>query len=145
VDTEERLLQALVDAPHDDATRSVYADWLEENGDIRAEFLRLQVTLKSLPLGTPGNTLGQKRLRQLRWLCPQDWVRLVEPLALLGDLSQRARWCLRRMKVTTLGGLHERTGNDILTAILSETVLNEFAGKLAVLGLSMEDGPPPRA
>ncbi len=39
---------ALVADPNDDATRLVYADWLEERGDVRGEFLRLQHQLASV-------------------------------------------------------------------------------------------------
>jgi uncharacterized protein (TIGR02996 family) len=37
----EDFLQAIIDAPEDDAPRLVYADWLEDNGQPeRAEFIR---------------------------------------------------------------------------------------------------------
>jgi uncharacterized protein (TIGR02996 family) len=39
---EAALLQAVIDAPEDDAPRLVYADWLLERGDIRGELIRLQ-------------------------------------------------------------------------------------------------------
>jgi len=36
------LLQAIVDAPDDDAPRLIYADWLDDQGEaLRAEFIRL--------------------------------------------------------------------------------------------------------
>jgi uncharacterized protein (TIGR02996 family) len=42
----DALLQALLDAPDDDAPRLVYADWLEEHGEPeRAEFIRVQIEL----------------------------------------------------------------------------------------------------
>jgi uncharacterized protein (TIGR02996 family) len=40
------FLRAIADAPTDDAPRPVYADWLEEKEDSRAEFLRLEVSLR---------------------------------------------------------------------------------------------------
>ena len=44
------FLQAIDEAPEDDAPRLVYADWLEDNGDPdRAEFIRCQVRLARLP------------------------------------------------------------------------------------------------
>jgi uncharacterized protein (TIGR02996 family) len=42
---EDRFLEALRQCPGDDATRSVYADWLEDRGDPRAEVLRLEQQL----------------------------------------------------------------------------------------------------
>jgi uncharacterized protein (TIGR02996 family) len=38
--SEERFLRGLLAAPEDTALRQVYADWLEERGDPRAEFVR---------------------------------------------------------------------------------------------------------
>jgi uncharacterized protein (TIGR02996 family) len=37
---DEAFLRAILAAPEDDAPRLVYADWLEERGDVRAELLR---------------------------------------------------------------------------------------------------------
>src|SRR5437660_4410728 len=46
----EGLLQAVLEAPDDDAPRLIYADWLEEHGDAdRAEFIRVQIERASLP------------------------------------------------------------------------------------------------
>lgn len=42
----DKLLQAILDNPEDDALRLVYADWLEERGDPRGEFIRVQVLLQ---------------------------------------------------------------------------------------------------
>ena len=46
------FLRAILDNPDDDGVRLVYADWLEEHGQPeRAEFIRVQIALASLPLG----------------------------------------------------------------------------------------------
>jgi uncharacterized protein (TIGR02996 family) len=42
---EAELLRAVVQHPFDQTYRLVYADWLEEHGDARAEYLRLQAEL----------------------------------------------------------------------------------------------------
>lgn len=43
---EQELVQAIIDAPVDDAHRLVYADWLEEQGDeIRSRYLRLEIQI----------------------------------------------------------------------------------------------------
>ncbi|MEK6249388.1 MAG: TIGR02996 domain-containing protein, partial [Planctomycetales bacterium] len=39
----ERFLADVAAHPHDPASRLVYADWLEERGDKRADFIRLVV------------------------------------------------------------------------------------------------------
>jgi uncharacterized protein (TIGR02996 family) len=45
---EEKLLSAIQSHPEDAATRLIYADWLEEHGDPRAEFLRLEIEQERL-------------------------------------------------------------------------------------------------
>src|SRR4051812_9792088 len=42
-ETERALLRAILDDIDDDAVRLVYADYLEERGDPRGEFIRLQI------------------------------------------------------------------------------------------------------
>src|SRR5262249_8011657 len=45
---DESFLAAISAAPDDDALRLVYADWLEERGDVRGEYLRLLCALATL-------------------------------------------------------------------------------------------------
>src|SRR5207249_6247262 len=47
------FLDAIRAAPDDDGPRLIYADWLEERGDPRGEFIRLQVELARLPADDP--------------------------------------------------------------------------------------------
>lgn len=83
-DTEATLLAAI--ARHDDASRLVYADWLEGRGDAtRAEFLRLQQALVGgVPADDAGKALFQKRTERLRRLAEQidpAWrVRVARPV-----------------------------------------------------------------
>ena len=42
---DDAFLHAILAAPDDDTPRLIYADWLEERGDLRGEFIRLQVEL----------------------------------------------------------------------------------------------------
>jgi uncharacterized protein (TIGR02996 family) len=42
------FLEAIVADPTDEAVRAVYADWLQERGDVRAEYLRLEEEQRSL-------------------------------------------------------------------------------------------------
>jgi uncharacterized protein (TIGR02996 family) len=46
---EDAFLQEIRENPDDDFPRLVYADWLEERGDPRAEFIRVQCELSQLP------------------------------------------------------------------------------------------------
>jgi uncharacterized protein (TIGR02996 family) len=49
----EPFLETILDNPSDDGPRMVYADWLEEQGDPRAEFIRTQLKLAQLTESDP--------------------------------------------------------------------------------------------
>jgi uncharacterized protein (TIGR02996 family) len=50
---ERAFLIAILERPADDTTKLVYADWLEEQGDPRGEFLRLAVKVRQERVITP--------------------------------------------------------------------------------------------
>src|SRR5262245_11701721 len=81
------LIAEVIAHPNDDATRLVYADWLEERGedDARVEAIRLGV-----------------RRRRLDDLDPESWV-LDTRLRLLND-RHRKRWQARLPKLKSAGG-----------------------------------------
>ncbi|MEK6235020.1 MAG: TIGR02996 domain-containing protein, partial [Planctomycetales bacterium] len=45
---ESAFLREVCDSPLDDAPRLIFADWLEERGDVRGEFIRLQCDLEGM-------------------------------------------------------------------------------------------------
>jgi uncharacterized protein (TIGR02996 family) len=49
----DAFLQAIRENPADDGPRLIYADWLEERGDPRAEFIRVECELARLPGDDP--------------------------------------------------------------------------------------------
>ena len=50
MDLHRAFLEDIIASPEDDAPRLIYADWLDENGNPeRAEFIRIQIELASLP------------------------------------------------------------------------------------------------
>ena len=60
--SEQAFIAQILSEPSNDDIRLVYADWLEERGELaRADFLRLELQLDSLALGAPEfcETLGQ--------------------------------------------------------------------------------------
>lgn len=77
--TDQQFLQGIVADPGDTTLRLVYADWLEERADPRAEYLRLDVELASLPRGHEAAPTLRRRMLALRATVPGDW------LANLGD------------------------------------------------------------
>jgi uncharacterized protein (TIGR02996 family) len=76
---DEPFLRAILAAPEDTATRLIYADWLEERGDPRSEYLRLGGQLAALPVGHQAARGIRRRMIELRAQFPAQW------LALLGD------------------------------------------------------------
>jgi uncharacterized protein (TIGR02996 family) len=46
--SEEHFMKAILESPEDDHLRLVYADWLEERGDPRGEFIRVQYALEEV-------------------------------------------------------------------------------------------------
>ncbi|MGF1579325.1 MAG: TIGR02996 domain-containing protein [Gemmataceae bacterium] len=82
--------QAIVDNPTDIALRLVYADWLEEQGDDRAEFVRLDCELRE-----PTGPLVEQQAKEERWLemwqdLDEEWL---ERLFTIGIPTDEAK-CL---------------------------------------------------
>lgn len=59
--SESQFFEEIIANPHDDIPRLVYADWLEERGDPRGEFIRLQIELADASLDP-----DQRRELQIR-------------------------------------------------------------------------------
>src|SRR5687768_8165512 len=73
------FLRAIFSLPDEDAPRLVYADWLEERGDPRAEFLRLEVELRApANAGKVRQTALAKRMADLTSRLNASWVRWME-------------------------------------------------------------------
>jgi uncharacterized protein (TIGR02996 family) len=62
---DKAFLQAIIENPGDDGVRLVYADWLEEQGDPRAEIVRLQCTLSHLAMHDIRRLPLESRVREL--------------------------------------------------------------------------------
>jgi len=74
---EGDLLRGLLADPEDAALPRVYADYLEERGDARAEALRLKCALEGAPEGDPRRRGLLARLEQLRPGLDAGWFALV--------------------------------------------------------------------
>src|SRR5438093_1094848 len=70
----EGFLRAIAEDPEDDAPRLVFADWLEEQGDPRGEFMRLQVHLARLPENDHRRAVLEERERELLDRHAVDWL-----------------------------------------------------------------------
>jgi len=80
---EQGLLDGI--ARGDDHSRTIYADWLEERGDVaHAEFLRVQQSIIDDPIDTPAQKAAflarSKRLRELAASVDLEWrMRVARP------------------------------------------------------------------
>jgi uncharacterized protein (TIGR02996 family) len=85
---------------NDDATRLIYADWLEERGDARGEYLRLEHQLSQISL----------RLAQLRQQIDPAWLTAVSrrrQLVLVSFQPERKIEVIRLVREITNLGLKE--------------------------------------
>lgn len=73
-ETGEALLAAVMANPDDDGPRLVYADWLLERGDVRGEFIVLQVQAARLAPGPERSDL-EARAQVLLDKHQREWVR----------------------------------------------------------------------
>jgi uncharacterized protein (TIGR02996 family) len=71
---EQAFLLAIRQHPEDESTRLVYADWLEERGDYRGEYLRVQIAL--LKAARQGKQIAGlvERYRVLRPQLDTEWI-----------------------------------------------------------------------
>ena len=75
---ETPFIEAILANPEDEAPRLIYADWLEERGDPRGEFLRVENALANLTRGNARGPALRDRLKQLRQSIGDEWPALVD-------------------------------------------------------------------
>src|SRR5262245_39324456 len=94
---DEACLQAILANPDDDLPRLVYADFLDERGDPRGEFIRMQCELAGLPPDDGGQRKleapERERLRAHRGEWSGD----------LADYAERWRFARGFVESVTLG------------------------------------------
>jgi uncharacterized protein (TIGR02996 family) len=95
MDDDAGFLRAVLAAPEDDALRLVYADWLDERGDPRGEYLRCQCARAALRPADPKHAALLRREEELR----QQYPAVILP------------W-QRRLTVGRILNLLGRTGGD---------------------------------
>jgi uncharacterized protein (TIGR02996 family) len=83
---EMPFIEAILAAPDDEAPRLIYADWLEERGDERGQFLREWVALKGLPKGDGRRSGLETRLRKLHAEIDPQWLALIDRTRIEGCL-----------------------------------------------------------
>jgi uncharacterized protein (TIGR02996 family) len=79
MEEEAAFLRAIADAPEDDATRLVYADWLEERGDPRSAYVRVATRAAGrVRAGRPWDDL-KASFGDACSAAPVEWRRQVGP------------------------------------------------------------------
>lgn len=77
----DAFLQTLTETPKDDDARLVYADWLEERGELlKAEFLRITVSLNTEKRSRGKRKTQRNRLQELAAQLDTDWLAVVSRL-----------------------------------------------------------------
>lgn len=76
---EAPLLRRFLAKPNDASIRGVYADWLEDRADPRAEFLRAQAEVRALEPDHPARLPREERLSRARLGIDAGWLARVEP------------------------------------------------------------------
>jgi len=72
------FVQAIVAQPEDQALRLIYADWLDDRGDPRAAYLRLEAAWFALPETDPWRPEAHRRMLAARTGIDHRWLAAVE-------------------------------------------------------------------
>lgn len=90
----DAFLRSLLDSPRDDASRLVYADWLEDQDDPpaarQADYLRLTVQLAVPALKKGLRKALRKRLQALAADLDTDWLAVVSRIPVENCATKRA-------------------------------------------------------
>jgi uncharacterized protein (TIGR02996 family) len=72
---DDAFVQAICESPDDDTPRLVYADYLDERGDPRGEFIRVQCELARLPEDDERREDLEAKERELLRRHRREWLR----------------------------------------------------------------------
>lgn len=124
---EDAFLVAIRDEPDDLTPRLVFADWLEERGDPRGEFIRLQCLLSQMDEDDPAAEAFQHRTDELFDRHEDEWVSdppdVAEEMAI--DFSKDGNFSQMFVsggKLTTVQGTYQRDGDKV-------TITSKFGDK----------------
>jgi uncharacterized protein (TIGR02996 family) len=82
--TDDVFLRTIQEKPDDNATRLIYADWLQERDDeqsaVRAAFIRIDCELAALPAKDKRGANLRKRRRELAGRLDTNWLAVVSKL-----------------------------------------------------------------
>ncbi len=113
MNSEQGFLDAIRAAPADEVNRLVYADWLEEQGDPRARYLRMELELARMDEDDPRYAAREAELQLCRVPLEPLWVHEVGrayDLFLLGYDSSRKIMVIKLLRELTAIGIAEAKG-----------------------------------
>jgi uncharacterized protein (TIGR02996 family) len=96
------FIRAMLDVPEDRNTWLVYADWLDDRGDPRAEFLRLSNQLRDTAIGNPERTPIELRLGELRHALDPRWIMAFLPAPVGNCAGSRCERAWTDLRATDL-------------------------------------------
>lgn len=79
--TDIRFLERICASPDDDAPRLIYADLLDERGDPRGEFIRIQIALARLPCDDPSRAELARRECAMLGRYQTKWSEILRGIA----------------------------------------------------------------
>jgi uncharacterized protein (TIGR02996 family) len=88
---EDALIEAVLANPDDEALRLVYADWLEERGDPRADYLRTAAALATVADREERGRKLRARLDELRPGIDEGWLALMDRAPIEGCFRFRLK------------------------------------------------------
>jgi uncharacterized protein (TIGR02996 family) len=77
---DDTFLAAVLEEPDNDTLRLIYADWLDEKGQVRGEFIRIQCAKAKAADDDPSLPIWEARERELLGKHEVDWVRPIRYL-----------------------------------------------------------------
>src|SRR5437660_107995 len=101
---EAAFLDAIIADPDDDALRLIFADWLDEQGDPRGEFIRVQIELAGMSEDDPRLAPLAERERELLRLHKTAWL---GPVGRIADEAGFRRGLLGSIRVSALAFLEK--------------------------------------
>lgn len=136
----EAFLQRIRAYPDDDAQRLIFADWLDEEGDARGRFIRVQLALAELPEGDPARRRLQAEEQALLDAHRDDWEAPLRGLAtgfvfhrgFVDELNVEARQFLRHaheiFTASPVRHVHLLDVSDSLPEVLQSPYLSRLSG-----------------
>lgn len=74
---DDPFLESIRTDPHDLSTRMIYADWLDERKDPRADLIRIEEEMKQIPVHIDSYWYLKTRRNELRQNAPLEWLQLM--------------------------------------------------------------------